>query len=100
MVAASAASADFSRYSKPPPLGGGAFTDVLPQMKLVGFCTQTVAACEQVLQPPCTWEDALPEKYHIAVIEAGSEPRSMALKLYAWLPGPVRYGVRAHVQGV
>jgi hypothetical protein len=26
MVAASAASADFSRYSKPPPLGGGAFT--------------------------------------------------------------------------
>ena len=27
MVAALAASADFSRYSKPPPLGGGAFTD-------------------------------------------------------------------------
>src|SRR4029450_1070648 len=27
MGAAPAASADFSRYSKPPPLGGGAFTD-------------------------------------------------------------------------
>ena len=33
--------------------------------------------------------------HHIAALEASSGPRSRALKLYAWLPAPVRYGMRA-----
>jgi hypothetical protein len=32
MAAASAAIADFSRYSKPPPLGGGVFTQAQGQL--------------------------------------------------------------------
>jgi len=50
MVAASAASADFSRYSKPPPLGGGAFTTNRAERGVpVALAGQAPALCDALV---------------------------------------------------
>jgi hypothetical protein len=56
MVAASAASADFSRYSKPPPLGGGAFTGISGQ-----DTPQSIPDIAVVIQFWFAEENAIPE---------------------------------------
>src|SRR5262249_32382888 len=63
MVSASAASADFSRYSKPPPLGGGAFTEVKATKvvgKVVGTMSETTARTARGADLALVVEDFVP----------------------------------------